>query len=581
MPDSVSIKVETNQPATMRDGTTLYADVYRPDGPGPFPTILQRTPYDKTSPLAALMLDPMKAAKAGFALVIQDTRGRYTSGGEFYCFVDDINDGYDTVEWAASQPWSSGKVGMIGASYVGATQWLCAISQPPHLTAIAPNVTASNYHNGWTYQGGAFELGFNVSWTMLQLTLANFKTHSGVRNIPQARSADLLKAVDGMTDAFTHLPLNDFPHLKGGLADYFFDWLEHPSYDDYWKKLCIEDQHPNINVPALNIGGWYDIFLGGTIRNFLGMQKKGATEDARRGQKLIIGPWQHGSRGGSMAGNHYFGVAADAVALGLDEIHLRWFQHWLTGQDTGLLDEPPVKIFVMGDNVWRDENEWPLSRAQATDYYLHSRGSANTLDGDGGLSPVPPADEPPDVFLYNPANPVPTRGGPLCCNPCFAANGAFDQNEIEMRPDVLVYSTPALDGDVEVTGPVTVMLWAATSATDTDFTAKLVDVCEDGCARNLTDGIIRARYRESMSNPSPVEPGWAYCYTIDLWATSNVFKAGHKIRLEVSSSNFPRFDRNTNTGGVIAADTELKPALQTVLHDSARPSHVTLPIVPR
>ena len=580
MPDSVSLKVETNVAATMRDGTTLYADVYRPDGPGPFPTILQRTPYDKTAGLAAQMLDPMKAAKAGFALIIQDTRGRFTSGGEFNCFVDDINDGYDTVEWAAVQPWSSGRVGMIGASYVGATQWLCAITRPPHLVTIAPNVTASNYHNGWTYQGGAFELGFNASWTLLQLTLANFKTHSGVKSIPQARQGELVKSVDGMTDAFLHLPLKDMPHLGGGLADYYFDWLEHPSFDDYWKKLCIEDQHSNITTPALNIGGWYDIFLGGTIRNFLGMQKSAATEEARNGQKLIIGPWQHSSRGTSMAGSHYFGVAADAMALGLDEIHLRWFEHWLKGEDTGMLDEPPVKIFVMGDDVWRDEQEWPLARAQTTSYYMHSGGNANTLHGDGSLSPEAPGDEPPDVFLYNPANPVPTQGGQLCCNPYFAASGALDQNGIEARSDVLVYSTPILERDVEVTGPITVTLWAATSATDTDFTAKLVDVCEDGCARNLTDGIIRARYRESMSDPSLLEPGRAYRYTIDLWATSNVFKAGHRIRLDVSSSNFPRFDRNTNTGGVIAADTELKPAVQTILHDAAHPSHVSLPIVP-
>ena len=581
MPDSVSLKVETNVAATMRDGTTLYADVYRPDGPGPFPTILQRTPYDKTAALASQMLDPMKAAKAGFALIIQDTRGRFTSGGEFNCFIDDINDGYDTVEWAAAQSWSSGRVGMIGASYVGATQWLCAITRPPHLVAIAPNVTASNYHNGWTYQGGAFELGFNASWTLLQLTLANFKTHSGIRSIPQARQGELVKSVDSMTDAFLHLPLKDMPQLNGGLADYYFDWLAHPSFDDYWKKLCIEDQHSNVSTPALNIGGWYDIFLGGTIRNYLGMRKNAATEEARNGQKLIIGPWQHSSRGTSMAGSHYFGVAADALALGLDEIHLRWFEHWLKDEDTGMLDEPPVKIFVMGDDVWRDENEWPLARAQNTNYYLHSGGNANTLHGDGSLSPDVPSDEAPDVFLYNPANPVPTRGGQLCCNPYFASSGAFDQNEIEARSDVLVYSTPVLERDVEVTGPITVTLWAATSATDTDFTAKLVDVCEDGCARNLTDGIIRARYRDSMSEPSLVEPGRAYCYAIDLWATSNVFKAGHKIRLEISSSNFPRFDRNTNTGGVIAADTELKPAVQTILHDAAHPSHVSLPIVPR
>ena len=581
MPDSVSVKVETNLPAAMRDGTVLYADVYRPDGPGPFPTILQRTPYDKSAPLSAQMLDPIKAAKAGFAHIIQDTRGRFTSEGQFYCFDDDVNDGYDTVEWAASQPWSNGKVGMVGASYVGATQWLAASTRPPHLACIAPNVTASNYHDGWTYQGGAFELGFNVSWTLLQLTLANFNAASRGKNVAQTRRGDLLAAVDGMNDAFLHLPMQDFPPLKDGLADYFYDWLAHPDFDDYWKKLCIEEHHGNISTPALNIGGWYDIFLGGTIRNFLGMGKHGATEDARRGQKLLIGPWQHGSRGTSMAGNQYFGVAADAMALGLDELHLRWYDYWLNGVDNGILDEAPVRIFVMGDDVWRDEQEWPLARAQDTKFYLHSGGKANSRHGDGSLSVGPPTDESPDVFLYNPADPVPTKGGQLCCNPYFATNGAFDQNQIEERADVLVYSTPSLERDVEVTGPVTVTLWAATSGADTDFTAKLVDVCEDGCARNLTDGIIRARYRESMSSPSPVEPGKAYCYTIDLWATSNVFKAGHQIRLEISSSNFPRFDRNTNTGKLIAGDAELKPALQTVLHNAGHPSHVTLPIVPR
>ena len=582
MPDSLSVKVETNLPALMRDGVTLYADVYRPDGPGPYPVILQRTPYDKSSPLAAQMLDPIKSAKAGFALIIQDTRGRYTSGGEFYCFADDINDGYDTVEWAAAQPWANGRVGMVGASYVGATQWLAAVARPPHLAAIAPNVTASNYHNGWTYQGGAFELGFNVSWTLNQLTLANFQNLSGVKSIPQARRADLLQAVDNMTDAFRNLPLQDFPHLQGGLADYFYDWLAHPDFDDYWRKLCIEEQHPNIAVPALNIGGWYDIFLGGTIRNFLGMRQHGATEPARQGQRLIIGPWPHSSRGTSLAGSHYFGLAADAMALGLDEIHLQWFNHWLNNPDPAMPDDDsPVKIFVMGDNVWRSEPDWPLARACTTPYYLHSGGHANTLHGDGALTPVPPADEPPDVFLYNPADPVPTRGGQLCCNPYFAASGAFDQQEIEARPDVLVYSTPPLTADTEVTGPITVTLWAATSAADTDFTAKLVDVCADGCARNLTDGIIRARYRDSMSQPSLPEPGRAYCYTIDLWATSNVFQAGHRIRLEISSSNFPRFDRHPNTGGPIAAETQLTPAFQTILHDPDHPSHLSLPIVPR
>ena len=581
MPESTAITVQSNVAVPMRDGITLYADIYRPEGPGPFPVLLQRTPYDKGTPLSMTALDPMKSARNGYAVMIQDTRGRFASEGEFYCFRDEINDGYDTVEWAAAQPWSTGKVGMYGASYVGATQWLAALSKPPHLTTIIPNVTASNYHEGWTYQGGAFELGFNVSWTMLQLTLANLQNISSTRPAAADKRSGLIHAVDGMEEAFRSHPLKDFPYLKDGLADYFYDWLAHPEYDDYWKKLCIEDHHPQINVPALNIGGWYDIFLGGTIRNFLGMRKNGNGDDAKRGQKLVIGPWQHSARGASVVGNHYFGLAADAMAIDMDGIHLRWFDHWLKGIDDGMLGEAPVRIFVMGDNAWREEQEWPLARAQNTNYYLHSQGKANSLHGNGVLSVEAPGDEPPDVFLYNPSDPVPTRGGQLCCNPYFAANGAFDQNDIEKREDVLVYSTPPLQRDTEVTGPVTVTLWAATSATDTDFTAKLVDVCEDGCARNLTDGIIRARYRDSAVSPTLVEPGRAYCYTIDLWATSNVFKAGHRIRVEISSSNFPRFDRNPNTGTVIAGESQLKPALQTVLHDAQHPSHITLPMVPR
>ena len=586
MPDSVSLKLQSNIAVTMRDGVTLYADVFRPDGDGPFPTILQRTAYDKTTALTNTMLDPIKAAKAGFAVVIQDTRGRHASEGEFYAFRDDINDGYDTVEWAAAQPWSNGKVGMYGASYVGATQWLAAIARPPHLLTIVPTVTASNYHDGWTYQGGAFELGFNMSWTLLQLTLANFKNLSGVQNIPRERRTELVEAIDGMTEGFLSLPTKDYSHLDSGLASYYYDWLAHPDFDDYWKELCIEEHHSEIDVPALHVGGWYDIFLGGTIRNYLGMKESGANDTARGGQKLIIGPWQHGARGTSMAGRHYFGVLADAMAIDLDGIHLRWFDHWLndrplSDEKNGIMDEAPVRIFVMGDDVWRDEREWPLARAQETKYYLHSGGKANSKHGDGVLGIQVPDGEPSDVFLYNPADPVPTTGGALCCNPYFAANGAYDQNDVEERADVLVYTTPPLERDLEVTGPVTVTLWAATSAMDTDFTAKLVDVCENGCARNLTDGIIRARYRESMSNPSLLEPGRAYRYGIDLWATSNVFKAGHRIRLEISSSNFPRFDRNTNTGNIIAEDTELRPALQTVFHNGQQASYVSLSIVPR
>ena len=581
MPDSTNLKMETNIAVAMRDGVTLYADIYRPDGEDLYPTILQRTPYDKTNSLTNTMLDPIRAAKAGFAVVIQDTRGRHASEGEFYAFRDDIDDGYDTVEWAAAQPWSNGKVGMYGASYVGATQWLAATSRPPHLVTIVPTVTASNYHDGWTYQGGAFELGFNMSWTLLQLTLANFKNVSTVQNVPEERRANLIHDVDNMTEGFRYLPTKDFPGLDSGLAKYYYDWLAHPDFDEYWKRLSIEEHHSEINVPALHFGGWYDIFLGGTIRNYLGMKKSGANETARNRQRLIIGPWVHGARGTTMAGQHYFGIMADAAAIDVDGVHLRWFDHWLNDANNGSVDDAPVRIFVMGDDAWRDEQEWPLARAVETKYYLHSSGKANSKHGDGSLSTVSPQSEAPDVYLYNPDNPVPTTGGALCCNPYFAANGAYDQNAVEERQDVLVYSTPPLEKDTEVTGPVTVTLWASTSTTDTDFTAKLVDVCEAGCARNLTDGIIRARYRDSMSNPTLLEPNRAYCYEIDLWATSNVFKAGHRIRLEVSSSNFPRFDRNTNTGNIIAEDTELRPALQTVFHDVQQASYISLSVVPR
>ena len=581
MPDSTNLKMETNIAVAMRDGVTLYADIYRPDGEDLYPTILQRTPYDKTNSLTNTMLDPIRAAKAGFAVVIQDTRGRHASEGEFYAFRDDIDDGYDTVEWAATQPWSNGKVGMYGASYVGATQWLAATSRPPHLVTIVPTVTASNYHDGWTYQGGAFELGFNMSWTLLQLTLANFKNVSTVQNVPEERRANLIHDVDNMTESFSYLPTKDFPGLNSGLAKYYYDWLAHPDFDEYWKRLSIEEHHSEINVPALHFGGWYDIFLGGTIRNYLGMKKSGANETARNRQRLIIGPWVHGARGTTMAGQHYFGIMADAAAIDVDGVHLRWFDHWLNDANNGSVDDAPVRIFVMGDDAWRDEQEWPLARAVETKYYLHSSGKANSKHGDGSLSTVSPQSEAPDVYLYNPDNPVPTAGGALCCNPYFAANGAYDQNAVEERQDVLVYSTPPLEKDTEVTGPVTVTLWASTSTTDTDFTAKLVDVCEAGCARNLTDGIIRARYRDSMSNPTLLEPNRSYCYEIDLWATSNVFKAGHRIRLEVSSSNFPRFDRNTNTGNIIAEDTELRPALQTVFHDVQQASYISLSVVPR
>ena len=576
-----SVKFEPNIPLMLRDGTITYVDIYRPDDSDRFPALLQRTPYDKSSPLAKASFDPIRAAMNGYAVAIQDVRGRFSSDGEFYTFVNEIDDGYDSVEWVAGQPWCTGKVGMYGASYVGATQWLAAKSNPPSLVAIAPTVTASDYHEGWAWQGGAFELGFNLSWALGALGVANWANLSNRLHLPPEQEDTLIDAKDNLTAGYRHLPMRDLPDLKGDLAPYYYDWLAHPEYDDYWKRVCIEESHSEITTPALNIGGWYDVFLGGTIRNYLGMHKAGATGEARGGQRLLIGPWVHGGAPINVSGEYNFGHRAASGSVDLPSITLRYYDHWLKGEDNGVMDDKPVRIFVMGENVWRYEDEWPLSRAKNVKYFLRSRGKANSLNGDGWLSPDTAGDEPPDVYVYNPIDPVPTRGGPLCCDPAFQASGAYDQRPIEARPDVLVYSTPPLEEDTEVTGPVTVTLHASSTALDTDFTAKLVDVSPCGYARNLTDGIIRARYSQPRKPAILIQPNQVYEYNIDLWATSNLFKRGHRIRLEVSSSNFPRFDRNTNTGEAIGTDAGFVSALQTVHHTSQHPSCVTLPIVPR
>jgi putative CocE/NonD family hydrolase len=577
-----AITVEYDVPVPLRDGTVLLADVYRPASGEPAPVVLTRTPYDKSATGGvASSLDMFRAAKSGYAVVVQDTRGRWASAGDFRAFVHEADDGYDTVEWCASQPWSTGKVGMFGGSYVGLTQWQAALTRPPHLTAIAPRITAADYHDGWTYQGGAFELGFCLSWTLGLAQNTLWRRKEAIPEFDQLWE-QMVAALDAMRCRLEDLPLADFAPLKlENAAPYYFEWLAHPTYDEYWQRLDVAARHDQLTTPALNIGGWYDIFLGGTIANYVGMRAKAATDEARRGQKLVIGPWAHAPFVNPV-GEVDFGARSSAVAVDLDGMHLRFYDRYLKGIQNGVDDEPPVKIFVMGENAWRNENEWPLARAQATPYYLHSGGKANSRRGDGMLSPEKPGSESRDHYFYNPNDPVPTRGGGLCCYGAVLPVGPYDQRSIEDRSDVLVYSTPPLARDVEVTGPILVTLYAASSAVDTDFTAKLVDVNPDGYARNLTDGIIRASFRAGTQQPpSPIEPDRVYEYTIDLSATSNLFKAGHQIRLEISSSNFPRFDRNPNTGRPFGKDAELRPALQTVLHDNERPSRVVLPIVPR
>jgi len=584
-PTPLRLLMERDVVVQMRDGVGLRADIYRPMEEGRYPVLLERTPYNKSLTVMAIgAMDPVRAVERGYAVVIQDVRGRYRSEGTFYPFVNEVNDGYDTVEWVASQPWADGKTGMFGGSYVGATQWLAAVGGPPHLTAICPMITAADYHEGWTYQGGACAWGFLVSWTLAYLGAEAVVRRHEAGDISLEEIDRYVAAIDGMAEQFGFLPLREFPHLRE-LAPYFYDWLAHPGADEYWQAIGIAERHGRIGVPALNLGGWYDIFLGGTLRNFSGMQAHGATPEARQGQRLLIGPWNHSIPTSSLVGGHDFGMRSgeslSPLMFDLQEVLLRWYDHWLKGRDNGVAQEAPVRVFVMGENAWRDEWAWPPAGGQLTPYYLHSsRGLAATAEG-GTLSRRMPVAEEPDVYVYDPSDPVPTRGGGLCCYPNSMPGGVFDQTEIERRPDVLVFSTPPLDADLEVTGPVTVTLWAASTAPDTDFTAKLVDVDPAGYARNLTDGIIRARYREGTDKPLLIEPGRVYPYQIDLGATSNLFRAGHQIRLEISSSNFPRFDRNPNTGHAFGADADLQTAMQTIYHEQTWPSHVVLPIMER
>jgi putative CocE/NonD family hydrolase len=567
----IEVVVQHDVPMKTRDGVTLYADIYRPEAEEKFPVILMRTPYDKNVSWAAGPAYQM--VRRGYVVVIQDVRGRYTSEGEWYPFRHEQADGYDTVEWAAALPYSDGKVGMIGASYVGATQMLAAIAQPPHLSAIAPNMTASNYHDGWTYQSGAFEQWFDQNWTsqLAQNTLQrlieeNTDARSGVPTLPIANYPVF---------NFAQLPAEG--QLTSTIAPYYGDWLAHPDYDDYWKQWSIEENFPKISVPMLQVGGWYDIFNAGTLRNYMGAKAHGATEAARTQQHLLIEIGGHAGFGRRI-GDVDFGP--HAIENVYTNVILDWYDFTLKGIKNEYATDKPVKLFVMGANEYRQEDDWPPPQTRFTKYFLHSNGKANSLRGDGSLSTAAAKSEPSDSYVYNPTNPTPTFGGPLCCDEHHMEPGPRDQRAVENRDDVLVYSIGPLAKDIEVTGPVTATLFVKSSAVDTDFTAKLVDAGPDGFAQDLTEGILRMRYRDSQEHANFMNPGQVYQITVDLWATSNVFLKGHSIRLEIASSNFPRFDRNLNTGEEVKFAHTSVPATNVILHDAQHPSALVLPIMP-
>jgi hypothetical protein len=535
----------------MRDGVQLCANVFRPAGAGRLPAILVRTPYGKGADINA---NYQAFVDRGYAVVLQDVRGRFDSKGVFDPLYQETPDGEDTLKWIVGQPWANGNVGMIGGSYLGIVQWRLALANNPHLKAIFPNVSGyDDYLDRFYSTGGALKLGQRLLWI-----------------------ADNLKAPDFIKPEFSrfvlHLPLRTTDRAAAGQRiDMFQKALDHPTYDAFWKSMSVRERIGEIRVPVFSAGGWYDNFVESDLEAFAALRKLG------RQARLVVGPWPHNMSAPFLGVD--FGPQS---SVPLRTLQLEWLDYWLKpGPDKKLPSAGPLRIFVMGANRWRDEQEWPLKRTRWTPMYLTSRGNANTLNGDGVLTARPARNGPPDRYAYDPRNPVPTLGGAVCCNPKVYPWGPLDQRPVEKRRDVLVYESRPLKEEMEVTGPIKAILHVSTSAPDTDFTAKLVDVFPDGHARNLTDGILRLRYRQSLEKPVPARPNEVYAITIDAGVTSNVFQAGHRVRLEISSSNFPRFDRNPNTGRPVAGDTELRGALQAVYHDRRHPSHVLLPVIPR
>ncbi len=566
-PPSSDIRLDNRVAIPMRDGVILYADVYRPAAPGRHPVLVSRTPYStERSPNAydaAVFF-----ARRGYVFVYQDVRGRHESDGRWEPFRNEIEDGYDTIEWAAAQPWSNGKVGMQGGSYLGHVQWRAAMAAPPHLVTIFPEVASTSLYHDWITLNGGWRLSFNFGWGAVRQE-SRIMQNTGPHTLVDGPDAM------GYDSMLWHLPLVGMQKLAGRNARFYVDWLEHPDYDDYWKKLNAEEAFERIAIPAHTSGGWFDIFSQGTLRGYAGLSKRGKTDTARRHSRLLIGPWGHGAS--QKYGDLDFGAHA---MVNTRDVQLRWYDRWLKGVGNDLDAEPPVTLFVMGANFWRRENEYPLARTQYRKLYFHSGGAANSGRGDGRLSwDAPAEDSPPDRYRYDPDQPVPSLGGNNCCGTPTPA-GPKDQRPVESRHDVLVYTSEFLPRDLEATGPVSVALHASSDAVDTDFVAKLVDVYPDGRAINVAEGIVRARYRESLSRPQPLTPGQVYEFSIDLVGTANVFLKGHRIRVDITSSHFPQFDRNPNTGEPFGMSARVKVAQQTVHHTRARPSHILLPVIP-
>jgi uncharacterized protein len=567
-PERFEVKSARGYMVPMRDGVRLSVDIYQPVSPDRYPAILSHTPYNN---IGGNMADRAKwFARRGYVVALSDTRGRFDSEGQWDPFTDKHkSDGYDLVEWIAQQPWCNGSVGMMGGSYLGWTQWWTASEAPPHLKAIAPQVAPPDQFRNTPYQNGIL-----VSWVVDWMAGLAGRTAQVVG--PGPYSGFTASRAKNML----HLPNIEINEIMGALdAPWYKEWIRNNTNTDYWKRIAYQDKYSKITVPALNISGWFDADFPGSPMNYMGMRKQGATPESRQ-PKLILGPWPHSINTDRVLAGFDYG--ADSL-IDLDGYICRWFDYWLKGIKNGVSEDPPVYVFVMGTNKWYAEKEWPLPQTQWTKYYLDSSGRANSLKGDGTLGTTPPSGKPFDSYRYDPAHPTrsPFTGGHI--------DGAVDTRLPAIGDDVLVYTTPPLAQPIEVTGPIVAKIYAATSARDTDWMVRLIDVYPDGYAALLCDGVIRARYRDpdnhgafTAERLSEIEPNQVYEYTIDFWrATGNVFQVGHRIRVELSSSYFPYYLRNLNTGAANnGLETRLVVADQKVYHSREYPSHITLPVIP-
>lgn len=567
--ESYEVRSSRGNMIPMRDGVRISADIYLPDHAGRFPAILSHTPYNN---LTAATADRARwFARRGYAVVLTDVRGRYDSEGAWDPFTDHHKrDGYDLVEWIAAQPWSTGKVGMMGGSYLGWTQWWTASQAPPHLTTIAPFVSPPS----GAFANAPYQQGVLASWTL----------DWGARMAGRTEQVIGPGAYGGFTPSraanMAHLPQSEiFDRMGVRDAPWFSEWIRNNTANDYWERNRY-DRYGRIATPSFQVTGWFDANFPGSTQNYIGMRSKAPSVMARR-PHLIIGPWPHSVNSSrELAGIDY---GADSL-LDLDGLLCRWFDHWLKGEANGVMNEAPVWVFVMGENRWHAEKDWPLPQTRWTPYYLSSGGKANSLAGNGRLSTQPPASGPAfDAYDYDPAKPTrcPFTGGHI--------DGAVDTRGPAAGEEVLVYDTPPLEEAVEVTGPVEARIFASTSARDTDWMIRLIDVRPDGYAALLTDGVIRARYRDPQRNGafnaqrlSTIEPGKVYEYTIEFWrATGNLFQKGHRIRIEISSSYFPYYLPNLNTGADNNAfATKPVVARQRIFHSAEYPSRVVLPVIP-